>query len=288
MKSQVEKEKFGRYWRDSFHWDLVSKQVVEVKMRIEDRYANSRKKFRIWQDALKSDIGHILRASIGKDMEDFIRWAQRVEWDNIIVENLEASRKQDQYYDTKMAWLVYYNDEIDGEEMGRRWDTLDRNMADRVIDYGNMLMDYPWPQSWHDGEIQYTQEEWDSAVENFPKALAAIQRIPAICLERRRLEAPTFWRQQKEAWRSGFEKEFSKSRAKKEELGGHLQQTNRAIKGIQKAIKRTEDERSQRKEELTMKIKASYQVTDNAIRHLPGRRAAPLSTESPRGDTRTK
>jgi hypothetical protein len=56
---QLEKSKaieFGRYWRDSFQWDLVSKQVAEVKMRIEDRYASARKKSRIWQDALKSDI----------------------------------------------------------------------------------------------------------------------------------------------------------------------------------------------------------------------------------------
>jgi hypothetical protein len=94
----------------------ISKRVVEVKMRIEDRYANSREKFHIWQEALKSDIRHILQVSIGKDMEDFIRWAQKVEWDNIIVENLETSRKKDRQYDAKMAWLVYYNDETDEEE----------------------------------------------------------------------------------------------------------------------------------------------------------------------------
>jgi hypothetical protein len=114
---------------------------------------NSRKKFQIWQDALKSDIGNILRARIGEDMEDFIRWAQRAEWNGIIVANLEASRKKDQYYDAKMAWLVYHSDEIDEEEIDdakmawlvyHRWATLNRDVADRVIDHGNLLMDYPW------------------------------------------------------------------------------------------------------------------------------------------------
>jgi hypothetical protein len=126
---------------------------------------------------LKSDIGNILRERIGKDMEDLIRWAQRVEWDNIIVANLEKTRKKDQVYDAKMAFLVYYNEEIDEEERERRWDTLDRDAADRVIDAGNILLDTPWPDSWHDGDIHYTQEEWDSTVENFPKARAAIHQF---------------------------------------------------------------------------------------------------------------
>jgi hypothetical protein len=45
--SDIEKKRFGKYWDDSFHWDLVSKRVAEVKMPVEDRYAPSRKKFQI-------------------------------------------------------------------------------------------------------------------------------------------------------------------------------------------------------------------------------------------------
>jgi hypothetical protein len=142
---------------------------------------------------LKSDIGDILQERIGEDMEGSIRWAQRVEWDNLIVKELDARRKKDQYHDSKLAWLVYYNDEIDEEERERRWDTLNKDIANRVIDHGNLLAEYPWPQSWHDGKDLYTQEEWDSTVENFPKALAAIQEIPKLHLEKRRLAAPTFF-----------------------------------------------------------------------------------------------
>jgi hypothetical protein len=131
-------------------------------------------------------------------MEDFIRWAQRVGWDEIIVMGLEASRKEDQKYDAKMALLVYYNDEIDEEERETRWNTLDREIADRVIELGNILMDIPWPDSWHNGEDHYTLEEWNSTVENFPKALIAIQRIPELHRERRRSAFPTFWAQRKE------------------------------------------------------------------------------------------
>jgi hypothetical protein len=75
-------------------------------------------------------------------------------------------------------------------------------------------------------------------VENFPKAMLAIQRIPEICLQRRKLAAPAFWLQQKEAWRKEFENELLRFRRKKEELGGDLQYTNRVIKSTLKVIKR--------------------------------------------------
>jgi hypothetical protein len=130
-------------------------------------------------------------------MENLIRWAQRVEWDGIIVKNPETSRKKDQVYDAKRAFLVYYNEQIDEEQRERRWDTLDRDVGDRVIDRGNFLIDVPWPDSWHNGDILYTQKEWVSTVKNFPKAAAAIQRIPELHGERRRLAFPTYWAQQK-------------------------------------------------------------------------------------------
>jgi hypothetical protein len=179
---EVEKKKFGSYWNDCFHWDLVSKRVIEVKMQIEDRCASSRKIFHIWQDSLKSDVGNLLR----------------VEWDTIIAGNLEISRKKDKIYDLEMTMLVYYNEEIPPKEKIRRWTMLDPEVVGRMLPILDLQRKVPWPQAWHDGENHYTQEEWDSVVENFPKALTAIQRAPEICLERRRLAAPTFWLQKKE------------------------------------------------------------------------------------------
>jgi hypothetical protein len=124
-------------------------------------------------------------------MEDFIRWAHRVEWDHIIVANLESSRRKDKNYDVKMTALVYYDEEIDEEERERRWATLDKKITYRMVDILNLQLDIPWPEAWHNGEILYTKDEWDPAVENFPKAMAAIQRVPEICLERRRLAFPS-------------------------------------------------------------------------------------------------
>jgi hypothetical protein len=131
-------------------------------------------------------------------------------------------------------------------------------------------MDYPWPQSWHlDDDVLFTQEEWDSAVEDFPKAMAAIQRIPEICLEGRRLAAPTFWLQQKEAWRSNFEKELSIFRKEDEEWGGDLQHALGAMKSIQSEIQGIECEITQRKEELIAQIQAVKRLADLAIFRLP-------------------
>jgi hypothetical protein len=261
---EAEIKRFGKYWDDNFHWDLVSRQVAEVSMqmedptanstrkleiwkeaqeleiknilqdrigdemeelirktqsgeldntvaevkrKIDDPYAPSRKEFQIWQEALKSDIGEILQERIGDDVKRFIRWAQRVEWDNIIVANLEESRKKDKVYDAKMAFLTHYNEEIDIEEKIRRLNTLMPNVAKNAI-YTALAIDATkWPQSWHlDDKNLLTDEEWDSEVENFPKAMEAIQGIPEIHLHRRKLAAPAYWTQQREAWRQGYEK----------------------------------------------------------------------------------
>jgi hypothetical protein len=208
----------GRNWRESFHWDLVSRRVAEVKMQIEDKHASSRKKFRIWQGALKSDIGNIVRAGIGEEMEEWIRWAQREEWEKIIVANLETSRKKDKVYDAKMAFLVYYNGEIDLDEKVRRLNTLMLNVANNVVLVAQVLASIPWPQAWHNGEDIFTHEERGSVANNFPIAKAAIQRVSEIWLNRRRQAFPAFGHSRKKSGDVGSRKSCWVSRRKETSL----------------------------------------------------------------------
>jgi hypothetical protein len=95
-------------------------------------------------------------------------------------------------YEWKISALVYYNEEITHEERMRRWDSLNQGISYGMVKYLEQFRNIPWPQAWHDGKDQYTQEGRDSAVENFPKARAVMHRIPEICLERRRLAFPVY------------------------------------------------------------------------------------------------
>jgi hypothetical protein len=243
---EAEIKRFGKYWEDNFHWDLVSKQVAEVRMQIENPRMISRQRAVIWQKAQDLEIKNILRDRIGTDMEDLIKRPEQEEWDRFFVPNLERLRKADREFDAKMAWAVYYHDEIDENERGQRWDTRDREIADEVIDYAYFLMDFPWPQSWRClgdlEDVPVTDEEWNSALENFPKALKAIQKMPDLHLERIKREAPSFWAQKKEEWRSKFEQELLSFKSSKEQLGGSVRHTNVLINSTLKKIKKIDDE----------------------------------------------
>jgi hypothetical protein len=219
----AEIKKFGRYWDDRFRWDLASRNVAEVKMKVEDPNTPSKEKFRIWREALKGEFGSIIRARIGKEMEACYLQSQRDEWDHTIIANLAASRRKDRYCDIKMAWLTVYNEEIDDEESMRRLKSLNPEVANKVFAVFCFETQVPRPLSWHMDkdsndfiETGCTDEEWDSAVKNRPIARAAIRHIPELHLHRRQLMAPEFWKQQRLNWSSAYVKElevFKKNRA---------------------------------------------------------------------------
>jgi hypothetical protein len=170
---------------------------MEVQMQIESPYTSARRKYQVWQEALKTDLTGILQERIGEEMENLIHEAQKREWDRYVAMNLEIGRKRDKQFDVKLATLIHYNDEIDEDERGRRWDSIDRGIADEVIDQLNAIPEVPWPEKLR-GAYSYTDEEWDSAVKNFPMAQKAIQKIPAMHLERRISGHQQFWSHQRE------------------------------------------------------------------------------------------
>jgi hypothetical protein len=272
---EADKRRFGAYWDDNFQWDLVSKGVGEARMRMENCCVPSREKLRIWREALKSQLGGIIQDRIGEKMEELIRQSQKDEWDKIIVANLESSRKKDKMYDAKIASLVAYNSDLDEDEKHRRLNSLNLTVASHV--WTHYLLEhefeFPWPDSWcclgELGEVPITVEEWNSAVDNFPKALKAIERVPDWHLHHRRLAAPEFWRQQKEAWRKEFEAASVVFRKNKEELGGNLNHTEKVIVSIRRDLKRINGEIAQRKEELLAKVKAIRQTSGASILRIP-------------------
>jgi hypothetical protein len=164
-------------------------------------------------------ISGIIQERIGDEMEDLIRWAHRYEWYMVIVKNLETLRKKDKGFDAKMAMLFYYNEDI--EEMKRRWNTLIRTVANNAVAYCNKLAFTPWPESWHprDEFICLTKEEYESVVANWPIAKAAIKDIPLRHLERRRLEAPSYWKQQRDLWQQDFDKKLAYLKKMNDEFG---------------------------------------------------------------------
>jgi hypothetical protein len=96
--------------------------------------------------------------------------------------------------------------------------TLDRTIATNAVHHVDAWTDTPWPESWHDREgIGFTEEMWDSIESNWGKAAEAIKGIPKRHLER--TKAPGYWKQQREAWRQGFEQELLAFRKERNELG---------------------------------------------------------------------
>jgi hypothetical protein len=152
----------------------------------------------------------------------------------VIAKNLAVSRKRDQNYDFKLSVLVYYNEEIDEEERERRWGTLYPSSANSGIDYCNSWVDIPWPESYHadEGLLCYTVEEYESCRANWPIAEEAIKDIPKNHLERRRLEAQSYWLQQKQVWRQNLEKDLLAFKAQKERFGQHSIAKLRRLKGL--------------------------------------------------------
>jgi hypothetical protein len=209
----------GGRWNDDFHWDLVSREVEMVRAEVGDPHANSSKKFATWRMALQSPIGNILRHRIGEQVEDLILWAQQIEWDQSFLQNLARRNGLDKFYGIKTVLLLLYNEESGQEEFQRRLATLD----DKDVCWG--VNNWRWYEAWKpkrwEGADSFSDEEWYSVKENFPKAREAIKGIPMEHLRRRRLEGPGFWTLKKEAWRRGLEEELLKFRSQKEEFGGN-------------------------------------------------------------------
>jgi hypothetical protein len=207
--NEVEKMRFGKYWDESFTWDLVSKKIAEVRMFIEDPRSNSSQKTQFWKKIMESEFKSIVQQRIGKEMVALVRQLQRVEWNRIIIPTLRSQRAKDKAHDCKLTIMTWYNPELPAEEKNRRLNTLDPETVYRTVDYLRILKNVPWPQSCHyDDDFGMTNEEWDSAFGNFSRNQRTIQKVPELHLHRRRLMAPEFWHQQREEWRADFVKEL--------------------------------------------------------------------------------
>jgi hypothetical protein len=116
--------------------------------------------------------------------------------------------------------LVYYNEDISGEEMTRRWSTLDLGIVRLTADYCNALALAPRPESWHKWEdVKFTQEMWDSIDSNWWDRVEAIQDIPDIHLDKRREAFQPFWKQQRESWEQNLATQLLDFKKQNERLG---------------------------------------------------------------------
>jgi hypothetical protein len=236
--------------------------------------ANVRRKMKIWDKALESDLAGIIQDRIGEEMDDLIRLSHRYEWDLVIVKNLESLRKKDRVFDAKMAMLIYYNEDIDEEETLRRWGTLNPIVVNNVINLCNKWAHTPWPESWHFGKkVRFTQEMWDSIDVNWERAEEPIKDIPKRHLERRRLEAPIYWKQLRDLWSQNFGEKLAYFKKMNDEFGNKPMKKLMAIEKSCLLRIRTEEaalmERIRFQETELEEFKES---TQTMIGHLPKER----------------
>jgi hypothetical protein len=98
-----------------------------------DQNLDVRKKMLVWKKSLETDLAGIIRERIGEEMELLLKQSHQREWDTVILGKLGEWRRKDKVFDAKMAFLVYYNEDIDEEERYRRLNTLNLTAASDVV-----------------------------------------------------------------------------------------------------------------------------------------------------------
>jgi hypothetical protein len=58
-------------------------------------------------------LAGIIQERIGKEMELLIKLTHQREWDAAILSKIGDWRRKDKFIDAKMAFLVWYNEDID-------------------------------------------------------------------------------------------------------------------------------------------------------------------------------
>jgi hypothetical protein len=132
----VEKARLGKYWDDSFKWDLVSRKVAEVRKTIEDPRSNSSQKTQYWKSIMGTEFKSIVQRRIGKEMTALVRQLQRKEWDQVIIPSLNRERLRNPNYDYQLTMMTFYNPELPAEEKNRRLNMLDPNVVRDVVQFG--------------------------------------------------------------------------------------------------------------------------------------------------------
>jgi hypothetical protein len=218
--SQLEKDQFklGRDWKERFTWDLVAREIALSWNYLRTYGTDPRKYLQCWKTLLKQGTGPIL-AGIKAEVEERYWSLHRKEWDAYVAD-IKTLRRKDRYWDCKMAYLIFYNEEIKGEEKGRRWDILDASVVDRVLCTCEALETAPVPLTWHMNDTpKLTEEMWVSVGENWDLAVEAIQDVPKRHLEKLRESHDEYWGNLKNGCLSRLTKELEDHKFESYRLG---------------------------------------------------------------------
>jgi hypothetical protein len=155
-------------WKEDYMWDLVSREVALAWHQIRSfGWFDPRKVKAIWRELLRTGTNSTLQERMGRQVRSLVVQYQEQEW-NRLMKGLRQYREKDRYFDCKMATLVYYNDDISGKEMERRWSMLDQRVVQRTIPDCVALSQAPRQESWHrKADIAFTDEMWDSVCDNW-------------------------------------------------------------------------------------------------------------------------
>jgi hypothetical protein len=220
--SQLEKDKLelGYDWKEEFTWDLVAREIALARNSIrcnggcDPRIART-----CWQRLLETGTRDTLEAELEEEVETRIQHLHVREWDEFI-SNIDFHRKKDKVFDARMAFLIYYNDDISDEERERRWNTLMIPVANRVIETCNADFLAPKPLTWHlDEEPKYSEEEWQAVDENWARATEAIQDIPGRHLEKMRKSHNAYWGELKANLFSNLRRQLEEYKCQNDRLG---------------------------------------------------------------------
>jgi hypothetical protein len=195
-------------WLEEYSWNYTARKVAVRWFLIwkEGRF-NPRLPRKLWEEATSSDtMGSILEETFGEQAEDMFNWAQTKEWDEFM-KRQGVHRRQDPFFDYKMATLIYYNDDIDLKEKRRRWGTLKREEVKRAMTYCRAVSQAPKPEGWHYPEenIRYTEEMSESIDEKWWDTVEILENLPTWTLEKRKGPFEAYYSQERKAWEVQFD-----------------------------------------------------------------------------------
>jgi hypothetical protein len=120
-------------WKEEYAWDLVSREVALARRFIQGcGGTDPRKAKEAWRRLLGTGTRSTLQTEMGKEVRSLIARLHEQEW-NRLMRDIQQHRRRDRYFDCKMAKLVFYNHDISGKEMERRWAMLDQGVVLRTL-----------------------------------------------------------------------------------------------------------------------------------------------------------